>query len=108
MTDKLVIVVRSDLRPGQQASQIAHTMTEFMIQHPKMAHQWYAQSNTLVLLAAENEHELQCILDRAFDLGVCTAMFREPDFGNSITGIALQPNSKNHRICKGLSMALGG
>lgn len=108
MINKLVIVTRKDLRPGQQASQIAHTMTEFMLRYPDTARQWYAQSNTLVLLAVENEYELKRILDKAFDLGVHTATFREPDLGNSITGVALQPDSKNHRICKGLPMALGG
>jgi peptidyl-tRNA hydrolase len=106
--EKLVIVVRQDLRPGQQASQIAHTMTEFMVQYPESARSWYAQSNTLVLLAAKDEHELQRISDKAFDLGVQTATFKEPDLGNAITGIALEPSSKNHRICRGLPMALGG
>lgn len=107
-SDKLIIVVRQDLRPGQQASQIAHTMTEFMVQYPESAKQWYAQSNTLVLLAAENEHGLQRIIDKAFDLGVQTAIFREPDFDGAITGVALKPDCKNHRICRELPMALGG
>jgi peptidyl-tRNA hydrolase len=105
---KLHIVIRSDISVADQAVQACHAVVQFMVQYPESARSWYAQSNTLVLLAAKDEHELQRISDKAFDLGVQTATFKEPDLGNAITGIALEPSSKNHRICRGLPMALGG
>jgi hypothetical protein len=83
-------------------------VTQYIVTYPESAKSWHAQSNTLVLLTVENEQGLQRIIDRAFDLNVRTAAFREPDLDNAITAIALEPSDKNQRICRNLPLALGG
>jgi len=105
---KVCIITRSNLTDADQAVQACHVAMQFMMDYPESARSWHAQSNTLVLLTVENEQGLQRIIDRAFDLNVRTAAFREPDLNNALTAIALEPSDKNQRICKNLPLALGG
>lgn len=104
--EKLYLITRKNLKPGQQAVQAAHVMTQFLIEHAEIARAWHAQSNTLALLAAADENELQKIINRAFDYDIHTALFREPDLENSLTAIALEPGVKSQRLCKNLPLAL--
>jgi hypothetical protein len=52
---KLHLVTRRDLSPGQQAVQAAHALREFIQHHPEVDRDWYERSNTLALLAVEDE-----------------------------------------------------
>jgi DNA-binding transcriptional LysR family regulator len=103
-TSRLHLVVRRDLPPGDQAVQAAHALRQFTAEHPDIDRQWFEQSNTLALLAAPDERTLARMLDRAFDLGIRAAAFREPDLGGSLTAIAIEPAGA--RLCRGLPLAL--
>lgn len=61
-------------------------------------------SNTLCLLAVNNEETLKALADRATREGFSVSRFYEPDRENELTAIALEPAAK--RICKGLDLAL--
>ena len=100
---RLHLITRADLPPGDQAVQAAHALTEFVVEHAGAAQKWHRESNTLALLAAPDEKALERMLDRAFDLGILSASFREPDLGNSLTAIAIEPNGA--RICRNLPLA---
>ncbi len=103
-TPRLHLIVRQDLPPGDQAVQAAHALRQFVEAHPDIDKKWHRESNTLALLAAPDEKALARMLDRAFDLGIRAAAFREPDLGGSLTAIAIEPAGA--RLCRGLPLAL--
>lgn len=104
--DKLYLVTRSDLRPGQQAVQAAHALRAFAAEHPELDELWYRESNYLGLLAVEDEPALRRLLDRAQDLGVRVSAFEEPDLGGAVTAVALEPGPGSRRLTRGLPLAL--
>jgi peptidyl-tRNA hydrolase len=108
VADKLVLITRSDLRPGQQAVQAAHAMRQFAFQHPDADRVWFEQSNTLALLAVPDEEALRRLADRADDRDLKLSLFREPDLDNALTAIALEPGHRSQRLCRNLPLALGG
>lgn len=108
MAEKLVLVTRSDLRPGQQAVQAAHAMRQFAAEHPELDQAWFERSNTLALLTVPNEEALRRLADLADDRDLKLAAFREPDLGDALTAIALQPGPRTQKLCRNLPLALGG
>ena len=104
MVERLYIVTRADLPAGDQAVQGAHALTEFAFEHPETAKAWHEQSNTLAFLAVPDESALQRLHERAFDLDIKASAFREPDLGDSLTAIAIEPTGS--RICRSLPLAL--
>lgn len=103
MTDRLYIVVRSDLSPGQQAVQACHALREFVEQHPFIDRKWFDESNTLVLLEVPDEKTLVRLGIKAQRAGVPFTEFREPDIGNELTAIAVAPSGR--RLCRRLPLA---
>jgi len=103
-TSKLYVIVRSDLKPSQQAVQACHAIAQFQWEHPKTARDWYEKSNTLALLALPNEAALGVMVEKAERLGIPLACFREPDRNNELTAIALGPRGKN--LTRDLPLAL--
>lgn len=104
MVERLYIVTRADLPPGDQAVQGAHALTEFLVEHPETAKAWHEQSNTLAFLSVPDEDSLERLRERAFDLDIKTSAFREPDLGDSLTAITIEPTGS--RICRNLPLAL--
>lgn len=102
--DKLYLIVREDLPPGQQAVQAAHALRLFVALHPEIDRAWYEESNTLALLGLPNEVALGVIVEKAQRLGVPVACFREPDRNNELTAIALGPRGNN--LTRNLPLAL--
>ena len=102
--DKLYIVVRKDLAPGQQACQGMHALREFVEKFPDQERRWYESSNHLCFLAVKNEDELWDYMFRARTNGIPVAYFAEPHFGNKLTALALSPDAQE--LCSGLPLAL--
>lgn len=101
---RLYLVVREDLSPGQQATQAAHALRQFVAEHPAQDKHWFETSNTLVLVAAKNEEHLNK-LDRKLRMnGVAVSRFTEPDLAGSLTAIAVSPDGS--RILRNLKLAL--
>lgn len=103
-TEKLYLVTRTDLSPGQRAVQAAHALRVFVDEHPSTDREWFRTSNYLALLEVPNEAELTRLLERARLRGLPASGFREPDQENELTAIALGPRAK--KICRGLPLAL--
>lgn len=109
MTDKpakLTVVVRADLAAGYQAAQALHAARQFAAVHPAIEAEWFASSNTVVLLNAKDEPTLERVVNRCVEEGVRYAVFREPDLGGSITAVAIEPDG--HRITKRYPLMLKG
>lgn len=101
---KLYVITRDDLPPSQQAVQGIHAAREFTARHPEIDTEWYERSNHLALLALPGENDLHRLLARAETDGFRAAAFREPDRGNELTAIALEPAAK--RLCRSIPLAL--
>jgi hypothetical protein len=91
---------------GQQAVQSCHAMQEFVHQHPELNMEWYSKSNYLGLLSVSCEEELEYLLNDAYKFGIKCSLFREPDIGNQITAICLEPGQKSKKLCSRIPLAL--
>ncbi len=104
--DKLYVVVRRDLAAGQQAVQGIHAAVQFQKEHPGTEREWFEKSNTLAFLQAEDEEALERLAEAAGRRGIRFSAFREPDIGDRLTALALEPRARS--ICAGLGLALSG
>lgn len=84
--------------------QSCHALREFVQDHPEIDRAWYDTSNYLALLSVPTERDLDALIKKASAKGVRFSVFREPDIGNEITAIVLEPKGK--RLCGNLQLAL--
>jgi len=101
---KFYVIIRSDLPPGAQAAQAVHGAIAFVMAHPTIARYWHLKSNNLVLLQVPNEACLLHLAQRAQDAGIEHEVFREPDFDDTATAVALEPAGA--RLVSSLPLAL--
>lgn len=100
------MLTRRNLTPGYQATQATHAALAFAVEFPELTKAWHDESNYLVVLATENEQELVQYLNEATDRGLRTTAFREPDLGDQLTAIVLEPGVEARRLCSNLPLAL--
>lgn len=104
--DRLYIVIRSDLSPGARCAQACHTLRAFVDAHPGIDREWFTASNNLVVLEAPHEAYLVALASLATQRGVAVATFREPDYSDALTGVALGPSEIARRLVSSLPLAL--
>ena len=92
------MVTREDLSPGQQAVQAAHAAIDFCYEHPDRAGPWHKDSNYLVLLSVKNEKQLYLLISKCFELGLKFTAFKEPDIGNQVTAVAIEPGEVTQKL----------
>ena len=71
---KLVVVTRSDISPGYQVVQSAHSVADFATERPDQFKIWKETSNSIIVLSVPNEGKL---IDLSHKLG--GILFYEPD-----------------------------
>ena len=103
---KLIVITRRDLFPGYQAVQAAHAAIEFQHEHPEIAKNWNTYSKYLVFLSVENESELQFYLEKIKFKDLKYTVFLEPDIGNQLTAIAIEPGELTQKLTSRLPLAL--
>lgn len=101
-----MVITRKDLSPGYQAVQAAHAAIEFQHEHPEIAKQWNTESKYLVFLSVPNEQSLLKLLIKAQDCNLNYSAFYEPDIGNQLTAIAIEPSEKSMKLCSNIPLAL--
>lgn len=79
------------MRPGVQMLQGCHAVIEFQHEHPEIAKEWNTNSKYLVFLSVENEQHLQILLSKTQFRNLKYSVFFEPDIGNQLTAIAIEP-----------------
>lgn len=104
----MVLVTRKDLLPGYQAVQPAHALARFATKFPGCFRRWENYHKNLVILAVRNEKELTALLDKAEEKRIRCVEFKEPDIGNEMTAIALEPCDETYRMTSSLPLALKG
>jgi hypothetical protein len=70
-----------------------------------MASDWRASSNNIVVIAVPDEHALADLAARAVEEGIARTIVREPDYGNTITAVALEPGPIAKRLCANYPLA---
>ena len=103
---KLFVVTRRDISPGYQAVQAAHAAIEFQHEHPEIAKVWNTNSKYLVFLSVENEEALQRLLEKIQIQDIKYSMFFEPDIGNQLTAVCLEPGQVCEKLVSNLPLAL--
>ena len=103
---KLITVTRKDLQPGAQACQATHSAIKFVLEHPEIANDWYNNSKYLVELSINNESDLLELTEKLSWKGILFSEFREPDFDNELTSIALEPSEKARRVVSSMPLML--
>lgn len=94
------------MSPGYQGVQSIHAAMQFAFEHPETNREWFHKSNYLGFLSVANEKELERLIERARAHEIKFSIFREPDVGDQITAIALEPGVKSKKLCSNLRLAL--
>lgn len=102
--EKLYVITRADLSAGARCAQSCHALRLFAEEHPDADREWYRASNNLVVLEAQDEGALLGLAAKAKSLGVPASEFREPDFADAVTAIALGGDAQ--RLVSSLPLAL--
>jgi hypothetical protein len=99
-----VTVTRADLTDGYKAVQSTHAAINFTFEHPSRAGPWFKDSNYLVQLVAKDENHLKNIILHCAKHDIAHTVFREPDIGNQITAICIEPSPKTKRVTSNLPL----
>ena len=97
---KLVTVTRADLSDGYKAVQSTHAAINFIFEHPGRAGPWFHNSNYLIELEAKDENELKHLIHKCEYHQLAYTVFREPDIGNQITAIAIEPSKQTQKLVR--------
>lgn len=87
MADKLFVIVRADLSPGQQGVQSLHAALTFQRQNLAVCD----GLDNLAWLAVPDERALAQLIRRLGDAGVRWEGFQEVDLGGQLTAVAFGP-----------------
>lgn len=104
--DKIYIIVRADLNPGQILAQSCHSAIDFVMLYPEFSGEWRTKSDHICVLEIENEEKLKELLQKAKDKNIMHSAFFESDMNNELTAIALAPSNKTRKLCYHLKLAL--
>jgi peptidyl-tRNA hydrolase len=101
---RLYVVTRRDLPPLTCAVQSCHAAIQFCHDHPSEETEWFKTSNHLVILGVDDELALTELYRRAEWDNLKVSAFREPDLGDQLTAIALEPGKRSSRFCRRLPL----
>ena len=80
--------------------QSAHAAINFTFDHPGRAGPWFKNSNYLVLLELKSEKQLVLLIQSCVRLDLKHSVFREPDIGNEITAVAIEPSELTQKVVR--------
>lgn len=87
-------------------AQTAHAAVDFCLKYSELAKEWNTISNYLVCLAVKTEQDLEKLEKRCEAKGLRYLVFREPDVGNEITAICIEPSEQTQKIISNLPLTL--
>lgn len=106
MQDKLYVVTRCDLPAGHQATQSAHAAFAFSQEHPGITSLWHRESKFLILLSVPDEATLLELTRRVEAAGIAHTAWREPDWDDTLTALAIAPSAETMRLTASLPLTL--
>ena len=101
---RLIVITRSDLKPGLQIAQSGHAISQFLLDYPDLGKKW--NNNYFISLSVNSEHKLQKILSQLFDMGISVSYFTEPDINDELTSVCFLESDKTKRITSKLRVSL--
>lgn len=87
-------------------AQAAHAAFEFSRDHPDVVERWLDGSNYLIIVSVEDEIALMGVIEQARALDCLATAIREPDIGDELTCVALEPGVVSRGLCSGMPLAL--
>lgn len=99
-------MTRSDLSPGQQATQSTHAAFKFAHDHPALTDIWYQESTYLVLLSVPAKDDLLRLADMFERADHPASIWTEPDMGDETTAVAIAPGIIASRMLANLPLTL--
>ena len=87
-------------------AQSCHVVFSFSQEHPNETKTWMNNSNYIAVLNSPDEDDLLLLIERAQLKGIKCSIFMEPDIGDQITAVALEPGSKSKKLCSNYKLAL--
>lgn len=102
----MISITRQDLSPGYQAVQSSHALLNFIFTHPELSLDWYNNSNYLCQVSCKDEEMLKQYIDKCVLKHIKHVIFREPDYNNEITAIALEPSLNSKKLISNLPLML--
>lgn len=103
--EKLYVIVRADLKPGDQLAQAGHAVAAFARKRRSLFEAWTDGPNNLVVLAIDDEYALGA-LSASFGDDHGTVRVREPDLRDELTAIAFEGTDWARRAVSSLPLAL--
>lgn len=104
--NKLYVVVRDDLDPGDQLAQAVHAATAYANADPRGVDAWINGRNNVVVVAVSSEQELARLASRIHETtDALHVEIREPDLADELTAIAIDDRAE--RLLSSLPLALG-
>ena len=100
--NKLITVTRQDIPYGYQCVQSTHSIAYFAIEHREVFEKWHETSQYMVSLGAKNENHLKDLITKAEERDIKMSVFYEPDIGNEITSITLEPCETSRKMTSSL------
>lgn len=98
-------MTRRDLTAGSQSVQSTHAAIQFIFEHPEISEFWF-KDPYLAQLSVENEDALKHLIHKLQKANIKYSIFREPDLGNEITAIAIEPSDKTRKLISHLPLML--
>lgn len=83
---------------GYKAVQSTHAAINFIFEHPGRAGPWFTDSNYLIQLELKNEKQLKLLIQKCEQYQLYYTVFREPDIGNQITAVAIEPSKITQKL----------
>ena len=90
---KLYIVLDASLPAGPKMAQACHALTAFQQAYPHIYEYWHKEANNICILQSERLDELAADLEAR---GVRISRFVEPDYGDALSSIAVEPKAWRH------------
>lgn len=102
--NKLYILVRNDLSPGQKGVQCCHAVAEFMFRHNDRmdVRDWAQHHKTMVVLLVKDYAQIEKWETICSAMEIPTAVFYESDMNHEPTAMAALPKDN---IFKDLKLA---
>lgn len=80
-------------------------MSQFAVEYPAQFKDWYENSQYVACLSIENEESLLSLAEKLRQRGIAVSIFREPDYNQKATSIAIEACEQARKLTSNLRLA---
>lgn len=89
-------------------AQSCHVVFNFSQEYPNETKKWMIESNYIAILNCNNEFDLNKLIEKCILNNIKFSVFKESDYDNTVTAVALEPGVKSKKITSSFPLALKG